>query len=273
MPADWYPKATRVPIGTDGGPMRGGPSRGVLHTTETMSWAGTKFYHVEYRPGFGFRQYRPFGRASRALRHPVGTPETNRQGDYCINISVTGYAKHAHLWDDKIYADLIEFIAWCNNEFDIQPISRYAVGHGGEAYGVNGSARMLWDEWEHHNGWCAHQEVPGNTHWDAGKVDWTRLLIGDDMPQFSDEHAEILTDIAKGIVARGSTGWGFSTQGTDLVRKERGRNNPLRLENLRRDIDELATDPADLSELYARLGNIEQEVTELREFEHDIRNP
>jgi hypothetical protein len=201
--------------------MRGGPSRGVLHTTETRWWAGTRFYHIEYRDGV-FRQYRPFDRASRALRHPSGTPQTNRQGDYCINVSVTGYARESQDWPDRTYQDIAEFIAWCNDQFGIGAWSRYPVGHGGEAYGENGSARMLWDEWELFNGWCGHQEVPANTHWDAGRVDWIRLL-GDDVPQFTEEEATQLKNLVAALKSHTppSSGWGLGTAAVELIRKER----------------------------------------------------
>lgn len=193
--SDWYPLAARYPHASDGGEMVGGPPRGVLHTTETSVWAGAPYYHIEYKPGSGFRQYRPFTRAARGLRHPTATPQTNRQGTVCIQLAVTDYAKNAGSWSDETYADLAEFIAWCNAEFGIQARSRFDVGHGGEAYGEDGTARMLWDEWELHNGWCGHQEVTANTHWDAGKVNWLRLLE-ENMPQFTDNEVAILQRVA-----------------------------------------------------------------------------
>jgi len=179
-----YPKAIWLPRSPSGGSYVGGSPRGVLHTTETHNWAGAKYYHIEYNPnaapGKKWRQYRLFERSAYGLRHPSSTPQTNRQGTACIQVAVTGYAGNSHNWGDEVYADLAEFIAWSNENFGIKPWSRYDVGHNGSAYGEKGTARMLWDEWLEHDGWCAHQEVPSNSHWDAGKVDWTRLL-GDGM--------------------------------------------------------------------------------------------
>ena len=188
----WYPKAELHPTAGDGGAMVGGAPRGVLHTTETVGWAGAPYYHIEYHPESRvFRQYRPFTRAARGLRHPSRTPQTNRQGDVCVQVAVVAYAKDAGKWSDETYADLAEFIGWCNAEFGIEAFSRADVGWGGEAYGVDGAGRMIWDEWLEHGGWCGHQEVPGNTHWDAGRVDWTRLLE-DDMAVLTTEEQEQL---------------------------------------------------------------------------------
>lgn len=200
----WYPKAQRLPQSGDGGEMRGGHPRGVLHTTETTNWAGANWYHIEYKPGFGFRQYRPFDRAARGLLHPTSTPDTNRQGSVCVQIAVTDYARNAQKWTDETVADVAEFIAWCNAEFGIGAWSRADVGWGGEAYGPDSVARMLWDEWAEFDGWCGHQEVPANAHWDAGRVDWIRLLEAD-VAQFTEDEASELRKLLGALEAMGSS--------------------------------------------------------------------
>jgi hypothetical protein len=63
---------------------------------------------------------------------------------------------------------------------------------------------------------------------------WT---LEEDVPQFTEEEAEQLRNLVAGLTAKGSSGWGLATQGTDLIRKERGEENPLNLDNLRHDID------------------------------------
>ena len=35
---------------------------------------------------------------------------------------------------------------------------------------------MTNDEWNDFDGWCGHQHVPENEHWDPGKLDIGRLL-------------------------------------------------------------------------------------------------
>ncbi len=72
-------------------------------------------------------------------------------------------------------------------------------------------------------------------------------ITEDEVPQFTPkeeaairallEHEDNLVGLGRGLDSKESTGWGLATQGTDLIRKERGEDNPLRLENLRRDID------------------------------------
>ncbi len=47
---------------------------------------------------------------------------------------------------------------------------------GSEAYGTSGAARMTAGEWRSFDGWCGHQHVPENSHWDPGKIRIDQLL-------------------------------------------------------------------------------------------------
>lgn len=186
----WYPKAKRLDQGTTGGYYVGGPPRAVLHTTETRSWAGAAYYHVQFMevaPGvIEIRQYRPFNRASRALRNLAGGVQTNRQGSVNINACVVGYARESATWSDAMYRALHEFALWAEAEWAI-PRKEYVRTGGGECYGYYSPCRMSKSMWVSYNGWAAHQNVPENTHWDAGHVNWGKLLDGVDLPEESDD--------------------------------------------------------------------------------------
>jgi hypothetical protein len=71
------------------------------------------------------------------------------------------------LWDWMRWAEAQTGIkSWQYSKF---------VGEG-DGKGYNSSSRMSDDEWIAYNGWCGHQHVPGNFHWDPGKLDIGRLL-------------------------------------------------------------------------------------------------
>jgi hypothetical protein len=45
--------------------------------------------------------------------------------------------------------------------------------------------------------------------------------LEDDVPQFTEEEAEQLRKLVAGLESKDSSGWGFATQGVDLIRRER----------------------------------------------------
>lgn len=173
----FYPSAIRKITGVDGGSYLGGPPRVVIHTTETAGFYESKtFYHLQVRDmgdRVEARQYIPFTKASRALRNLPGGVETNRMGDVCINVSIVGYAKNSPNLSDRMIQWLGEFAAWCHTEWGV-PL-RAPKFHGGEAYGYNGVGRMGPQEWREFTGFCGHQDVNENTHWDPGKLPWDRI--------------------------------------------------------------------------------------------------
>ena len=182
--AAWYPKALKMDQGTTGGTMTGGTPRGVIHTTETAVWAGQANYHIQFmevQPGVVVcKQYRPFNKASRALRNrPLGV-QTNRQGSVNINVCIVGYAADAPnrgAFTDAMYEALGNFAVWAREEWDIPMQFMGAAPTGGsECYGYDSPCRMSFTQWRTNSGWCGHQNVPEQTHWDPGKFDWTKFM-------------------------------------------------------------------------------------------------
>jgi len=168
-----YPKAELRPIDRDGGEMQGGPPRGVWHTTETnpANNYDRDYYHLNLAMVDGapkWVQLIDLGRASRALRRP-GDVQTNRQGDYCINVSISGYARDAGNWPAAIYDEMAELMVWCEAELGIPAAFPYRFV-GGEGYGESGAVRLAVQDWLDLSGWVGHQHVPYNTHWDPGRI-------------------------------------------------------------------------------------------------------
>lgn len=215
----YYPKADREISGVDGGSMVGGPPRGVVHTTETGPiYRGATFYHIQidYTSSGGIEivQFIPLERASRALRNHSGGVQTNRQGDYCLNVAIADYAKNAAVlaaastadspcvawaepfglttmatWPDAIYNELGELMEWAEPEMGI-PLVFPEPFDGGDAYGYDGSVRISNSEWLDLSGWVGHQHVPENTHWDPGRLQTDKLEPHDE-PEGDDDMAKI----------------------------------------------------------------------------------
>lgn len=178
----WYPAAIRDPIrdGTrviDGGAFfEGMPFRGVLHTTEGTSYAGAKAaYRTHKSPPhftggleagqFVVRQHIPLDRAGRALENPPGGVETNRAR--AIQIEVVAFASNPH-WPIELQVGLRDLMVWIEAQTGIRP---WAPPFGNaSSYGTRSATRMAGRDWYRFDGWCGHQHVPENKHWDPGAI-------------------------------------------------------------------------------------------------------
>lgn len=173
MATKYYPKAELKLSGAYGGSMRGGPARGVIHTTETTDFGGKTHYHVAVKEEadgtIKWEQYIPFDGNAGGLLHNAGTVDTNKMGDYCIQVAIIGYAKDAPTYSWNLLNALGDFMVWCNQEFGIKIDA--PLFYGSSAYGHDKPQRFTDQQWKDWDGWCGHQHVPNNEHWDPGKID------------------------------------------------------------------------------------------------------
>ena len=117
-------------------------------------------------------QHYPISVASRALRRIEGGPQTNRAN--AIQIEIAWIAKNAQSMPTELKTTVAELMRWIESRTGIK---RKSLEYRSEdAYGVNSKTRMSADDWYNFNGWCGHQHVPDNTHWDPGKIDIQYLL-------------------------------------------------------------------------------------------------
>lgn len=142
------------------------PPKGVLHTTEG-GWDGSmSVFRKHYAPHFlvgpgRIAQLLPLGRAAAALEHPSGTPPTN--GVARVQIEIVGYSQHTPwLPDIKTLDALAWLMAELNRVADI-PLTRAVVGRDAVKFAKA-------------TGWLGHADVPGNSHWDPGALDYAALL-------------------------------------------------------------------------------------------------
>lgn len=184
-----YPHAILNRSPKDGGSFINAPYRGVLHTTESDTFtprASSYFGHSSF-PHFTIvqrgtevvvYQHISIGRAARALRNAKGGVQTNRAR--AIQIEIVGRAAHSAAFSEPLLAALSRWMRWVESKVGVKPIAPFAF-KGSEAYGVNGAARMTPGQWMQLDGWCGHQHVPENDHWDPGLIPIDRLLaMGND---------------------------------------------------------------------------------------------
>ncbi|MFC4604412.1 hemopexin repeat-containing protein [Rhodococcus kronopolitis] len=153
------------------------PWRGVLHTTEGSTLAGALstldskkvWPHLTIEPNtFKSVQHYPLSQGARALTDQL-TPQNAAR---CIQIEIVGFAAQTQDWAPE----QLEFIKDVMRQIeDLVPIPRTAdvIFLSGGDHPAN---RMSVNQWNRFSGWCGHQHVPGNSHWDPGAIDIAALL-------------------------------------------------------------------------------------------------
>ncbi|UAK26328.1 peptidoglycan recognition protein family protein [Sphingomonas nostoxanthinifaciens] len=163
------PFAEWMPISGSSGSYTGGPFKIVHHTTEGSSADGafSAFKANRSDPHFTVSntkiyQHIDTGQAARALRHPAGTPETNR--DSAVQIELVAFAGKPK--DRTALFNLARLCRWIEQQHAIPP----AWPMGAPPPPVNGSDaghhtrdQAIWDAKGGHYGHC---HVPNNVHWD-----------------------------------------------------------------------------------------------------------
>jgi hypothetical protein len=73
-------------------------------------------------------------------------------------------------------AAISSWMRWVEVEAGVAPIAPLEF-IGWEGAGEAARSRMSSNEWMAFNGWCGHQHVPENDHWDPGRINIGRLLM------------------------------------------------------------------------------------------------
>jgi hypothetical protein len=178
MSSSWYPAATKS-LGNPGAAFNGGPFRGVLHTTEGGSAAGAIGAYKQHNswPHFTVdrdgKVYQHIGIdvSARALQNRSGGVETNR--DSAIQIEVVGWASKPD-WPLPQVAAMILLMRWIEAQTGIKPEG--PTFGDSKQYGLRNPLEFMPQDWDDFNGWCGHQHVPENDHWDPGAINLSNLL-------------------------------------------------------------------------------------------------
>jgi hypothetical protein len=176
----WLPTANRRPASVNGPQFIPLPWRGVLHTTEGGTLTGAlatldanrSWPNVTIDPDhLSITQHYPLSRGARALTDS-GTPQNAARA---IQIEIVGFAAESPDWAPERLAFIREVMRQLEA---VVPIPRTTSRNFLNQAGVNTtpSNRMSIDEWRRFSGWCGHQHVPGNNHWDPGAIDIQILL-------------------------------------------------------------------------------------------------
>lgn len=181
----WYPEAQRLPFAySDGGSMLGGAPRGTLHTTESYAYvpSTTSYYGHRNPPHFTvdpqrnkIYQHYPLHRAARALRNKSGGVQTNRQGKWNVQVELVWKAANIRSFPDPSLDQLRDLMLWCRDNLHV-PFETTRRFMGSQAWGEHSAARMTSGQWVAYTGWCGHQHVPENSHWDPGLLDVDKLF-------------------------------------------------------------------------------------------------
>jgi len=176
----WLPDADRVPATKNGPSYLPLPWRGVLHTTEgsTIEGALQSFRTTNFWPTltvepntFRIVQHYSLNTGGRALSDHA-TPENAAR---CVQIEMVGFAGQTPSWAPEQLAFIRDLVG------KIEALVAIAHTSGRtflDSAGVNANPqnRMSVDEWKRFAGWCGHQHVPGETHWDPGAIDISAIL-------------------------------------------------------------------------------------------------
>jgi hypothetical protein len=176
----WLPDAERMPATKNGPAYLPMPWRGVLHTTEGPTIAGAlqTFRDTNFWPTLTIEpntlrvvQHYSLSRGARALSDHA-TPENAAR---CVQIEIVGFAAQTPSWAPEQLAFIREVVSSIE---DLVPIAPTTNRRFLDAAGVsaNPANRMTVDEWKRFGGWCGHQHVPGESHWDPGAIDIDTIL-------------------------------------------------------------------------------------------------
>ncbi len=170
----WHPTA-RVDRFDDAGGFLAGPYRGILHTTEGKSYAGARSSYAANKvaPHFtigaeGLWQHVALDRAARALQNAPGGVQTNLLSS--IQIEIIKFARDG--WPDQLTEAVRSLMIWIETQTGIRPVhpTFYGDDAGFTIATTSSRIRMNAATWNTFDGWCGHQHVPENGHWDPGKV-------------------------------------------------------------------------------------------------------
>jgi hypothetical protein len=164
----WHPDAVKVVFADAGSFASGAGHKIVHHTTEGGGISGAE---AAYRanggdaPHFTFdhdanvlHQHVPLNRASRSLKHPAGTPETNRA--HAIQIEHIGFAASSGSWSSTAYGRIAALCRWIE--------ANAGVPRSCDVSFTNGAPRLSGREFFQYAGHIGHMHVPGNDHVDPG---------------------------------------------------------------------------------------------------------
>ena len=136
---------------------------------QTNFWS---HFTIDFRAG-RVVQHLPLNIGCRALSDHA----TAENAAHAIQIEIVGRAAESPTWAPEQLAFIRDVMRSIET---LVPIARTSGRTFLDAAGVTRTPgnRMSVAEWQVFSGWCGHQHVPGESHWDPGAIDVEALLAG-----------------------------------------------------------------------------------------------
>jgi N-acetylmuramoyl-L-alanine amidase len=160
------------------------PPKGIMHTTEGSFEGSLAVFRQHFAPHFmvgrdarkavRILQLVPLETMAAALENRPGGVETNR---VCrAQIELVGFSKHELWLPEQEVAEALAALMLALRDAAGIPLRHVIAGRKP-------------DLWVKAAGWLGHIDVPENSHWDPGNLDWHALLKlaapTDDRPQWA----------------------------------------------------------------------------------------
>lgn len=192
MATTWRDSCMKHVLGGDAGAFLGGPTKIVLHSTETglgvpgYAGGGSAPHETWVWRGGRFAKYQHVShtRAAMAMKNLSGGVQTNRDGAHQIEIAGScdkgfaakyGYPYLPGLGDDFLLA-LGKELRQLAADVDCKLTAIREWRNYPDSYGFRSSQRMTLSEWDNFAGICGHQHAAENDHGDPGALNVARAL-------------------------------------------------------------------------------------------------
>lgn len=156
------------------------PAAGVLHTVEGGFDSGLTVFRKSSAPHFligpgRIAQLIPLGAMAAALKH-TSDPPTN--GWARVQIEVAGYSQQKPYRFDRPTEDALARLLAALQILGVVPLVRpFPDPLPPPPWATTSFVRRRSGKWGSAEGWFGHLEIPENSHWDPGALEWTRLLL------------------------------------------------------------------------------------------------
>lgn len=188
------------------------PRAGVVHTTQGSFESALAVFRQRYAPTFLIGPHRiaqllELGAVCGALENHEGGVETNRIA--AVQIEVAGFSQERPYTFGKGTDDpLAALLGALRIEVGI-PLSRPfpdAMPPGGSNVWARESfARRSAGKWGTTPGWFGHVEIPENSHWDPGALQWAKIFAR--AKQLDSYGPKRQAALRKWILAKHAAGW------------------------------------------------------------------
>lgn len=191
---------------------RARPAAGVVHTTEGSFDSALAVFKQHYAPHFLVGPHRiaqliPLGVAAAALENHAGGSETNAWA--AVQIEVAGFSKTTPYTFGKATDDALAALLGALRAAEQIPLARpFPDAMPPLPWSTESFPRRHAGKWGTTSGWFGHVEIPENSHWDPGALQWSKILTrARDLDQFTPKRLAVLR---AWILTKVAAGWPWS---------------------------------------------------------------